>query len=107
MSILPTPKAPPTPSVTPSEPTIANLRATLEGAALLPDEDLQGFLTKFRKSLVHESLPWVGDVIGTEILEIGRTKFWVGWRWGLVWGVPIGSLVALAAVATGVHWAAA
>jgi hypothetical protein len=101
----PTPEAQPTFAFTPQR--IASLRATFESAALLPDEELHVFLEKFREHLLHENIPWMGEVIGSEIREIGHTRYRIGWRKGLALGIPIGSMVALLAVAAGVHWAAA
>lgn len=98
-------EAPPTFSFPPSK--ILSLRETFQAGAALPDEELQVFLEGFKEHLLQENLPWMGEVIGGQIREVGHAKYRVGLRHGLVWGTSIGSLVALLSVAACMYWAGA
>jgi hypothetical protein len=108
-SASPTSEARPTFPFHPSR--ILSLRETFEAGAALPDEELQVFLEGFKEELLYEHRPWMAEVMAGDIREIGHAKYRIGWRHGLLWGIPIGipigSLATLLAVAIGMHWAAA
>ncbi|NKI94739.1 hypothetical protein [Rhizobacter sp. SG703] len=81
----------------------ADRAAAARLAALIPKQRLEDL----KKHIVAHALDEAREAILAAAVAGRRASFWSGWRHGLVWGIPIGSLAIVAAAAAGLHWAAA